>query len=384
MSPFSPLDDVRVLDLSQFVPGPYGTCLLGDLGADVIKVEHPAGGDELRALNLESDEGPSNHYFAMLNRNKRSVTLDLKTERGQGLFYRLVETADVVVESFRPGTVDRLGVDVETLREHNADLVYCSVTGYGQHGPYSDRPGHDINFQAVSGVAGIREGGPAVSPVPYADLAGGAFTCLSVLAALLGDEAQYVDVSMTDVLATWTLPFAAQEFVGAGLEAGEPTRHEKYPSYGYYETADGGYVALAAVEPRFWANLCDALDLEDLRDRHHADDPATREAVRERLAETFVTRTREEWMDALDGQDVPLSPVTRLDELADSPHVRDRSVVATAEGFGTQFRFPTLFSAAVPHLRDPAPAHGEHTDEVLSDLGVAEAEREQLRADGVV
>lgn len=386
MEEFQPLADTRVLDMSWLVPGPYATCLLGDLGADIVKIERPETGDYLRSLYAEPGRSAQrNTFFDMLNRNKRSITLNLKSDRGTDLFYELAAEADVVIEAYSPGTAADLGVDFETVQEHNPDIIYCSVTGYGQTGPYKDLPGHDINYQAISGIAGLAkpsDGGPPIPGTTIGDLCGGVYSCLAILAALQQESAQYIDVSMADVLTTWTLPHIFEHF--AGTSTGNQTRHQRAPSYGYYETGDSKYVSIAAVEDKFWKRLCDALDIQEYVEAHRSEDPAERQAVRERLEEVFQTRTRDEWVTYLVERGVPCSPVQELEEVEDSEQVTARDLLFSEEGFGPQFRFPVHCNPDVDDRRSPPPDLGEHTDEILSELGVSAAERKSLREDGVL
>lgn len=387
MATFQPLSGVTVLDLSRLLPGPYGTQILSDLGAEVIKIEEPGVGDYLRSLESETDDDGMDHFFAMLNRNKKSVTLNLKTDLGRELFYDLTEEADVVVESFRPGVVKRLGIDYETVRKRNPAIVYCSLSGYGQTGPYSQRSGHDINYTAVAGILGLngpKNGPPVVPGTTISDLASGTFLALSVMAALIGDGGEYIDLSMTDVAVTWTLPYIHRVFAGQSAPSKGETRHQMYPSYGVYQASDGEYIAIAAVEKKFWTNLCEALGLEEHIEHHQAADEAIREVVQTDLQDVFQERTSDEWVEYLTNHDIPTSPVNDLNEVRTDNHIQERGIIVEHEELGTQFGFPATFEDDIKVFRSRAPSLGEHTESVLSRIGRPEEDIEELLEKGVI
>lgn len=386
MATFQPLSNVTVIDLTRLLPGPYGTQLLGDLGAEVIKVEEPGVGDYLRSLGSEPDNSMS-HYFAMLNRNKKSVTLDLKTDQGRDVFLELAEEADVVVESFRPGVVERLGVDYETVQKQRRDIVYCSLSGYGQTGPYSQLSGHDINYVGVAGILGLnrpKDGPPFAPGTTISDLAAGTFLALSAMAALHGDDGEYIDISMTDVATTWTLPYVHRLFAERSEPPRERTRHQRYPSYGVYRASDGEYVAIGAIEEQFWTNLCEALDLEEHVEHHQSPDEAVREVIHTDLQDAFRTRPSDKWVAYLRDYDVPVSPVNDIEAILTDDHIQDRGVIVDHDELGTQFRFPVRFADDLDEFRRRAPTLGEHTDEVLSRVGRSEEDIEMLHERGVL
>ncbi len=306
------LGGLRVLDLSIWRPGPYATSLLVPLGADVLKVE-PPGGDPMR------------HYpglFAAVNAGKRSLELDLKDPAQRGRALELAAQADVLVEGFRPGALARLGLDEPAVRALNPGVVYCSISGYGQHDPRAALPGHDVNYQAWSGAL-APEGGAAagIPPLPTADLAGGLAAAFGICAAVLGrstnGEGSYLDISMTDVLATWTGPAGAGA-AGARPREGPP---EPVPGYGLFATADGGQVALGVLnEQHFWSSLCDELELHDLAELRF-DERSRRGAELQRtISASIATRTRDELVTRLAAAGVPVAPVLdRTGMLAGAP-----------------------------------------------------------------
>lgn len=372
------LDGVRVLDLSRLLPGPYATQLLADLGATVIKVESPDGGDYARGMSPVGESGEG-RVFESVNRGKRSVALDLKDDAGREAFYALVEGADVVFESFRPGVVERLGVDRETLASYNDDLIYVSLTGYGQSGPYADRAGHDLTYAGFAGLLDMTRPGPESKPTivgsPVVDAASGVFAAFSIVGALLSRElgaesgGTYVDVAMADVALSFSRIHAGEALAGKTPRPGGTKLTGGVPCYDVYRTADGRYLTLAALEPQFWATLCEALDRPALADRHLSDDPAVRAAVRETLRETFASKSLDEWLDELDGVDTPVGGVLTVAEALDHPQTRARGAVETPADAPPRIGFPAVTPAAESVPTD-VPAHGEHTAETLRDAGL--------------
>lgn len=375
---FQPLSGVRVLDLTRLLPGPYGTSLLCDLGADVVKVEEPERGDYLREIG----DGDPSSYFRVLNAGKRSIALDLKADADREAFLELVTAADVVVESFRPGVVEDLGVGYETVRDHNPDIIYASLSGYGQNGPYRDRPGHDINYAGVGGILdlnGTRSGPPIVPGTTIADLASGTMLALSILAALCDGTGTYVDCSMTDVAATWTLPYVHDVLSnGTPPERGR-TRHQSDPGYGVYRCSDDRYLAVSAIEPVFWKRLCTAIETPELADER-TDEPAVNRALEETLQNRFGTRPRDEWIETLLEADVPVSPVNDLREMLSDPQIEARDVFVDAAD-GERPRFPSLFDGERVAARGPVPDLGADTESLLETVGRSEADLEQAPED---
>ncbi len=379
------LDGVRILDLSQILPGPYATQLLADLGADVVKVEEPTSGDPARAMAF-SDE---HTLFESVNRGKRSVAIDLKSEEGQELFYSLVSDADAVLEGFRPGVVDRLGIDYETLREHNEELVYCSLTGYGQTGPYADHAGHDINYVGLAGLLDVTRADEDATPQPpgyqVADMAGGLFAAFSLLGGILskklGNGGGYIDVSMTDVVASFSHTLAPEALEGKNPRPGETPLTGGFPWYDIYETADEKYITLGALEPGFWEQFCNEVGRDDLTDLHGTTDPAEREALRTELTELFHRYTRDQWVEKL-GSETTTAPVLTPGEALEHPQLADR-LVSHPDDAPPRVGFPACGST-LPKSDESIPDHGEHTDAILHGAGYSAQEIKTLREDGTV
>jgi crotonobetainyl-CoA:carnitine CoA-transferase CaiB-like acyl-CoA transferase len=379
-----PLQDVTILDLTRLLPGGYATLLLADLGADVIKVEEPDRGDYIR-WSPPLVEGESAAHRA-LNRGKRSITLNLKSAAGVTLLKRLAAQAEVVVESFRPGVMERLGAGHQVLSETNQGLVYCAVTGYGQDGPYRDLVGHDINYIGYGGVlsmTGSKQGPPVIPGVQVGDLgAGGMMAALGILAALHERAAtgrgRFVDVSMLDGVVSW-LSIHAAAFLATGEIPGPATAplSGSLACYRVYRAADGRYLTVGALEPRFWEALCTALECPELIPVQFGPD---QEAVAGRLQERFATRARDEWLAELGAVEACVGPVNDVAEALSDPQVMARGMVAEIEGSkvgpGPALKLGGAFR--------PAPGLGQHTAEVLGRIGVGDDELAALRAAGVV
>jgi alpha-methylacyl-CoA racemase len=385
-----PLDGIRVLDLSRLLPGGYCSLLLADYGAEVLKVEDTGLGDYIRwapPQHAGVEPSAASALFLSLNRGKRSLRLNLKVREGREVLLRLVRDHDVLLESFRPGVLDRLGVGYERLREENPRLVYCAITGYGQEGPDRDRPGHDMNYLARGGLLGLsgEAGGP---PVPaagqIADLGGGALmAAFGILAALhereRSGEGQFVDVSMTRGAQSWLAMVAARYFAdGAVPRRGELELAGGLPCYRPYACSDG-WVTLGALEPKFWHALCAGLGRDDLRGRQM--DPA----VAAELEALFATRTRAEWAAFDDEHGCCLEPVLDLDEaLARSP---EAVVEVDQPGAAAPVRLlgpPVGLSRTPGDGTRPGPSLGADTDDVLAGLGYDRDAIAALKAAGAV
>lgn len=370
------LDGVRVLDLSRLLPGPFLTMVLADLGADVVKVEEPRVGDYMRDFPPRG-EGMSGRYLTV-NRNKRSVTMDLKDDLERERFLRMAAQADVVVESFRPGVMDRLGVGYEALRGRNAGIVLCSISGYGQTGPYRDRAGHDINYLALAGVLAMSgaapEGPPGMAGVQIADMAGGAmWGAIGILAALIERDrtgvGAHLDVSMTE----GALALLASEFGILDAEPAVPTRgtgllNGGAARYGVYRTSDGKYLSVGALEPQFLSRLAVATGLELTAGQPPGSEGE--EEFRRQLSRVIASKTRDEWVRVLAEYDCCCEPVLELDEVAEHPLHRQRGLFFEIGDCGLPGALQVRTPLGMPAARRPAPTLGEHNDEVFREYGV--------------
>ncbi len=387
---------VRMLDLSRLLPGPYCSLLFADLGAEVIKVEEPGLGDYARMTLPHWGESGVGAYFLLLNRNKKSVALNLKTDGGRAVFRRLVETADVLLESFRPGVMDRLGLGWETLRAVNPRLVYCAITGYGQDGPYRDLVGHDINYLGYAGalsVTGSRGGAPLVPGVQVADIGGGSLLAAFAIAAALYQRratgrGQFIDAAMTDGVVSWLAPYFGPFFATGKLPArGEERLNGGWVCYQVFETADGRHVTLGALEPKFWANFCRLVGREDLVPLQYAEGDA-RDRAEAEVRAIFRTKPRDEWVRFLQTEDVCAGPVLALDEVTHDPQLTHRGlfreVVHPTLGPVPQLAFPVKLSDSPGRMDTAPPALGAHTEEILAALGYDAAAVAALRREGAI
>jgi len=376
-----PLDGIRVLDFSRLLPGPYCTMLLADLGAEVIKIETPLAGDYARTI---PDAFGGSVMFETINRNKKSVAINYRHPRGQELLLRLVQTLDVVLETFRPGAAKRWGIGYEAMAQANPRIVYCSLSGYGQDGPYANRAGHDLNYIAIGGLLALNGivGGPPIPPgVQIADLGGGMLAAIAILAALVGRSSTgrgaYLDLAMIDAVTSWAAPMAGSFYAATGQNPprGQMPLSGGLPSYNVYETADGKFISLGILELHFWTAFCNAIQRNDLLARQF---DAT--AIDE-LAQLFRQHTRDEWLEMLRKVDACIEPVNEIGEMLHHPQLRHRGLVVQTEAgarIGSPFRFAARSDQA------PAPSLGQHTLEVLEQLGLNKQELRELDAAGVV
>ncbi len=374
-----PLKGIRVLDLSRLLPGPYLTQLLADLGAEVIKVETPRLGDYSRLAPPEMGLGG---LYEMVNRGKKSLALNYRNPRGREIFLQLAAKADVVLEGFRPGAVERWGIGYAAVRAVNPRIVYCSLSGYGQDGPYRDRAGHDLNYCAVGGALGLNaatNGAPIPYGVPVADLSGGMLAAIAILAALTGrqrtGEGMYLDVALLDGVLSWVTPLAGGAFFsGLNVEGGKLPLGGGLGCFNVYQTGDGKYLSLAALEPHFWGDFCKKAGREDLISLQFD------AALGAELTAIFRQRTQDEWLALFAGTDACIEPVNSFEEMLAHPQVRARGFVreqnGKAVGLNSSFVFARGASA-------PPPSLGQHTREILQGI-VKEGEIEELAARGVI
>jgi alpha-methylacyl-CoA racemase len=387
-----PLSGIRILDLTQLYPGPLATMMLADMGADVVRIEHPNRPDLVHLL--PPFIGKESAAYLSLNRSKRSLALDTGTEQGRHVFFDLVRTADLVVEQFRPGVLDKIGIGYEQAPLFNPRIIYVSITGFGQNGPYRKKAGHDINYMALAGLLSqVKKGEEMALPgFQTADVAGGAY--LSVIACMAGlwhrertGKGQKIDVSMMDgILPLLTLQLAQywgsrvkEEFVNV-LDG-------SFACYGVYECADGKYVSLAALEPKFWASFCHMVNKPEWLTSQF---PAGGEIkkVREEVAGLFKTKSREEWVELAEVHDVCLSSVHEMEDLEKDPQLRAREmIIETEHEGGVKLKgvgVPIKFSECKPDPPEPAPVVGQDSIEILKEAGYSEERIEELVEKGIV
>ena len=390
------LADIKVLDLSRLLPGGFCSLLLADFGADVLKVEDTGMGDYVRwspPYHDGAEDSAKSALFLSLNRGKRSIRLNLKEDAGREVLLKLARRCDVLLESFRPGVMERLGVGPERLSDENPRLVYCSISGYGQDGPYTARSGHDMNYLGLNGLLGLtgEPDGPPVQPAgQIADLGGGALMgAFGILAALRERErsgrGQIVDVSMFDGSLSWLAMVAARYLCdGVVPGRGELDLAGGLICYRPYACRDG-WVTLAALEPKFWLEWCRGVGREDLVDRQFDSPGSEAHAELERI---FLERTRDEWREFAARHDCCLEPVLALDEALESELVRAREMVVEIDQPGTDgvrvLGVPVKLSRTPGAPAGPGPALGQHTDEVLRALGYSAGDLASLRESGAV
>lgn len=400
------LENIKVLDLAPLPPGALCSMFLGDLGAEVIRIEAPPETRRPGAFGAspKGEQGRQEAAYNPLNRNKKSLGLNLRTEAGHQIFYRLVEKADIIIEGFRPGVVKRLGIDYDTVRELNPKIIYCSLSGYGQDGPYSNLPGHDINYISFGGALALigNPDGPPVIPLNLiADFAGASLHgVIGILSALIARQrigmGQYIDIAYVDGVISVLTSFTADYFLkGIMPKRGETALHGAYPYYAVYETKDGKYISLGCLEPWFWENLCRALGKEEFISYHflpdhlwHKPDGENWGKITAFLKQIFLTKARDEWFDFLAKRDVPVAKVYTLDEVFSDPQVKHREMVIEIDhptlGKVRQVGIAIKMSETPGKVRSLSPLLGEHTDEVLLDLGYTKQEIENLRQTGVI
>jgi len=373
------LDGLNVVDLSRLLPGPFCTTLLADHGADVIVVEAP-----------KFRNSPVLGFVPMVRRNKRHMALDLKGTEGQEIFTALVSKADVLVEGFRPGVADRLGVGYDAVRQVNPRIIYCSLTGYGQNGPLADKAGHDINYMAQAGMLDLVKDATGVPVVPnfqIADLSGSLYATVGILMALMSRErtgkGQYLDVSMTDGLISLLAIPLSFTFSGS-LFPGRPDNQSPFwfPCYRVYRTRDGGFLSVGALEPHLWDSLCRKLGCPQYSALQY--DVNAIDEITADLENLFESRDLHHWLELLEGPDNCVAPVVKVADLPDHPHFRARGAVRTPPGGVPEPGIVPQLLGTPSEQRMPAYRFGEHTREVLAELGYSPEQIENLKGQGAV
>ena len=391
-----PLEDLLVVDLSRALAGPYCSMMLADLGARVVKVESPDGGDDTRGWGPPFYDGES-AYFLSINRNKQSLALNLKDPRGRDLVLRLIGRADVLVENFRPGAMDRLGLGYAAVRESAPRLVYCSISGFGQTGPYRERAAYDLIVQGMGGIMGITgepDGAPMRVGVAIADICAGMFAAYGILAALRVRErtgkGQWVDASMLDGQVAWMTYMAANYFATGDNPPRVGSAHLNLVPYQPFRTRDG-FVNVAVGSEGLWLKFCEAVEIPIAADRRfatNADRVRNREVLLDLLMPVFARRTTAEWVERLLGAGVPAGPIYRMNEVMEDPQVHHREMVVEVEhpraGRIRVNGVPVKFSETPGGVVTPPPMLGEHTEAVLRELGCEAGEIAALGRDGVI
>jgi len=385
----SALEGIKILDLSRMLPFEYCTMILADLGADILKIEEPEMGDYMRWLPPKIKE--ENSHFLLLNRNKRSMTLNLRKDDAKAILRDLATGADVLFESFRPGVMDKLGLGYDAIKEVNPEIIYCSSTGYGQMGPYSNKPGHDLNYISIAGIlerTGLEK--PVIPGIPMADMTVGVYSALAILAAIIARDrvgvGQYIDISMTDCMLSYNIANIGDYVAG---------RSEKFelrgeaPYYNVYETKDGKWISVGNIEDKFWADMCRGMDREDLIEKHSFGlSKEEKASLKSELQEVFRQKTRDEWIRIFEDKDTCITPVLAVEESLNDPNFIERDMIFEVdhptEGKLKQIALPIKFSETTDLRKMPPPMIGEHTDEVLKALGYDDAKIERLRKDGAV
>ena len=389
------LDGIKIVDLTRLGPGPFCTMLLADMGADVIKIEAAGGRASMTIETMEDATAERRRVFNAEGRNKRAIGLNLKMDEAKQILYKMVKDADVVVEEFRPGVLQRLGCDYDTLNKINPRIILCSITGFGQDGPYAQLPGHDLNYISIGGaqsMIGPRNGPPVMTLNLIGDYSGGSFQaalgiCMALLARERTGKGQHVDISMTDGVVSLLHGEAAGYFDTGRV----PTRGDMLviggaPFYGVYETKDGKYITIGALEPWFWSNLCELIDRKDLLASEW--DWTKWAQMSEDFKKIFKTKTQKEWVELLRTKDVCVAPVNTLDETFKDPQILHRQMVIEMDhpklGKVKQVGIGIKMSDTPGKVRSLAPKPGEHTEKILKDLKYTKKQIDALRESGAI
>jgi crotonobetainyl-CoA:carnitine CoA-transferase CaiB-like acyl-CoA transferase len=392
------LEGVRVLDLTQTMAGPFCTMQLADMGADVVKIEPPGRGEMTRTMGLAAASGDDSAAFLALNRNKRSVTLDLKSEPGQAIFRDLALGADVIVENFRPGVTTRLGMDYPTMHALNPRLIYASISGFGQTGPHAERAGYDLIAQGMSGVMSVTGepgGEPVKSGVPVSDLGAGLYGALGILNAYIArtrsGEGQYVDTSLFEAALSFGIWETAELWATGRVPQPIGSAHRLTAPYQALRTQDG-YITVGANNTRLWHRLCETLGCPELvDDARFADNDArmrNRRELQDVLEEVLAGDTTANWVRRFEEAGFPAGPINDYQQVFEDPHTLERKMLEEYEhpvaGRVRTLGIPVKLSETPGTVRLPAPLIGQHNDEVLAEIGVDAARRDALREQGVI
>lgn len=384
-----PLSGLKMLDLSRLLPGPYCSLLFADLGMEVLKIEDPEQGDYMRLMGpIRKRDGA---YFLALNRNKKSMILNLKVKEGKEIFYQLIQTYDIILEGFRPGVMDRLGIGFRELEKRNPGVILCSLSGYGQDGPLRDRSGHDVNYIGLGGIlelTGTKETGPLIPGVQIADIGAGAMmAAIAILSAVVyrnkTGKGQHLDIAMHDGVLSWLSIHAGKYLADGELpRRGEMHLSGRYACYQIYPTKDGRYMSLGALEPKFWKNFCEAVGKEELIPKQFIEG-AERVRIIEELRNLFRTKTQKEWTDFFKEVDACCEPILTLDEVFQNPHVLHRRMLIEyehpVEGKVRQVGNPIKSSLFPFQTPTPSPQWGEHTLEVLKKIGYSKSDIDRFK-----
>ncbi|UCD33562.1 MAG: CoA transferase [Desulfobacterales bacterium] len=399
ISNLKPLSDVTVLDLSRVLAGPYCTMMLGDLGAEVIKVERPGVGDETRQWG-PPDAGGETAYYLCVNRNKRGLTVNLKVPEGQEIIRQLAKKSDVVIENYKVGTLQKMGLGYEDLEKNNPGLIYCSITGFGQNGPYKDKPGYDFMIQGMGGImsfTGDPDGPPMKVGVAIVDITAGLFACSSILAALRHREktkrGQYIDISLLDSMIAWLANVGSNYLISDEIPIRYGNGHPNIVPYEPFNTKDGTYIILAVGNDKQWQKFCAFAGMDALAsDPRFATNPQrvrNRKALIPIIADIMLNRPGAEWLRELDSLQIPCGPINTLDKVFSDPQVLARDMVAevphpTAKTVKMVPSPMKLYETPCEITRHP-PLLGEHTDEILKEtFGYNSKKIEELRQNGVI
>ncbi|WP_066298652.1 CaiB/BaiF CoA transferase family protein [Bacillus sp. FJAT-29937] len=386
------LEGMKVIDLSQVLAGPYCTMVLGDMGADVIKIEKYPKGDDTRSMGATINE--ESHMFMMVNRNKRGMCLNLKSDEGRKILLSLIKTADVFVENYRPGVTKKLGIDYETLKEINPGLIYCSISGYGQTGPYSQKGGYDIMAQGMSGLmdmTGEKGGKPVKVGIAIHDIAAAQTAIQTILTAyihrLKNGKGQYIDVSLVDAGLAWTVWEAAAYFGTGEVAKRNGTAHRASAPYQGYETKDG-FILIGAANQKLWENFClNVIDQPNwLEDPRYETVSSRTEHVDEleiEIEEILKQKESAHWLKLLEDYGIPSGPIYSYDQTLNDPHILEHDMVLDYEhpaaGQMKTLGFPAKLSETPGQLRMPAPLLGQHNKEILAELGYSEEDFKVLQ-----